>query len=62
MNSFLPRRGTRNAKALVKALPTVRDHTSDQLNEEGDEYIPKEFDEEDMNHDNSTPSHTQLQA
>ncbi|KAJ5429621.1 Chromatin-remodelling complex RSC SWI/SNF subunit Rsc7/Swp82 [Penicillium cf. griseofulvum] len=32
-------------KALVKALPTVRDHTSDQLNEEGDEYIPKEFDE-----------------
>jgi hypothetical protein len=32
-------------KSLVKALPTVRDHTSDQLNEEGDEYIPKEFDE-----------------
>ncbi|KAJ5490089.1 Chromatin-remodelling complex RSC SWI/SNF subunit Rsc7/Swp82 [Penicillium expansum] len=32
-------------KTLVKALPTVRDHTSDQLNEEGDEYIPKEFDE-----------------
>ncbi|CAG7967572.1 unnamed protein product [Penicillium salamii] len=32
-------------KSLVKALPTVRDHTSDQLNPEGDEYIPKEFDE-----------------
>lgn len=33
------------SKTLVKALPTVRDHTSDQLNEEGDEYIPKEFDD-----------------
>lgn len=32
-------------KGLVKALPTVRDHTSDQLNEAGDEYIPKEFDD-----------------
>ncbi|KAJ5160334.1 uncharacterized protein N7482_007338 [Penicillium canariense] len=32
-------------KTLVKALPTVRDHTSDQLNDEGDEYIPKEFDD-----------------
>ena len=29
----------------VKALPTVRDHTSDQLGPEGDEYIPREFDE-----------------
>ncbi|OQD68697.1 hypothetical protein PENDEC_c032G02291 [Penicillium decumbens] len=36
---------TTPTKSLVKALPTVRDHTSDQLNEEGDEYIPKEFDE-----------------
>ncbi|KAJ5246813.1 hypothetical protein N7468_001796 [Penicillium chermesinum] len=36
---------TTPTKTLVKALPTVRDHTSDQLNEEGDEYIPKEFDE-----------------
>ncbi|KAJ6120068.1 hypothetical protein N7523_004348 [Penicillium sp. IBT 18751x] len=36
---------TTPSKTLVKALPTVRDHTSDQLNEEGDEYIPKEFDE-----------------
>lgn len=30
---------------MVKALPTVRDHTTDQLNADGDEYIPKEFDE-----------------
>ncbi|EAW07777.1 putative nuclear localization protein [Aspergillus clavatus NRRL 1] len=30
---------------VIKALPTVRDHTTDQLNDEGDEYIPKEFDE-----------------
>lgn len=36
---------TTPTKTTVKALPTVRDHTSDQLNEEGDEYIPKEFDE-----------------
>lgn len=36
---------TTPTKSLVKALPTVRDHTSDQLNEEGDEYIPKEFDD-----------------
>lgn len=39
-----PEKTTPN-KAQVKALPTVRDHTSDQLNEEGDEYIPKEFDD-----------------
>jgi hypothetical protein len=29
----------------LKALPTVRDHTTDQLNPEGDEYIPREFDD-----------------
>lgn len=29
----------------VKALPTVRDHTTDQLNPEGDEYIAREFDD-----------------
>jgi len=29
----------------VKALPTVRDHTTDQLNQEGDEYIAREFDD-----------------
>lgn len=32
-------------KTVVKALPTVRDHTTDQLNPEGDEYIPREYDE-----------------
>ncbi|KAJ5098851.1 hypothetical protein N7532_005852 [Penicillium argentinense] len=36
---------TTPTKTLVKALPTVRDHTSDQLNDEGDEYIAKEFDD-----------------
>lgn len=30
----------------VKALPTVRDHTTDQLGAEGDEYIPREYDEQ----------------
>ena len=29
----------------MKALPTVRDHTTDQLSPEGDEYIPREYDE-----------------
>lgn len=33
------------AKTVVKALPTVRDHTTDQLNPEGDEYIPREYDD-----------------
>ncbi|KAI4164745.1 MAG: hypothetical protein LQ342_001720 [Letrouitia transgressa] len=32
-------------KTVVKALPTVRDHTTDQLNPEGDEYIPRERDD-----------------
>ncbi|KZF26286.1 hypothetical protein L228DRAFT_9065 [Xylona heveae TC161] len=32
-------------KTVVKALPTVRDHTTDQLNPERDEYIPREYDE-----------------
>ncbi|BCS09887.1 hypothetical protein ALUC_30704S [Aspergillus luchuensis] len=40
-----PDKTTPTKTTLVKALPTVRDHTTDQLNEEGDEYIPKEFDE-----------------
>ena len=30
--------------AVLKAFPTVRDHTTDQLNAAGDEYIPREFD------------------
>ncbi|KAH6678449.1 chromatin remodelling complex Rsc7/Swp82 subunit-domain-containing protein [Halenospora varia] len=32
-------------KTVIKALPTVRDHTTDQLGAEGDEYIPREYDE-----------------
>lgn len=38
-------KATPSKTTLIKALPTVRDHTTDQLNEQGDEYIPKEFDE-----------------
>ncbi|KAI8954397.1 chromatin remodelling complex Rsc7/Swp82 subunit-domain-containing protein [Xylaria longipes] len=36
---------TTPSKTTLKALPTVRDHTTDQLNEAGDEYIPRETDE-----------------
>ncbi|OBT89270.1 hypothetical protein VE02_02556 [Pseudogymnoascus sp. 03VT05] len=36
---------TTPSKPVVKALPTVRDHTTDQLGPEGDEYIPREYDE-----------------
>jgi hypothetical protein len=32
-------------KSTLKALPTVRDHTTDQLNPTGDEYLPREIDE-----------------
>ncbi|CZT05268.1 related to nuclear localization protein NPL6 [Rhynchosporium agropyri] len=32
-------------KTVIKALPTVRDHTTDQLGPGGDEYIPREYDE-----------------
>ena len=32
-------------KTTLKALPTVRDHTTDQLSETGDEYVPREIDE-----------------
>jgi hypothetical protein len=32
-------------KTVIKALPTVRDYTTDQLGPEGDEYIPREYDE-----------------
>lgn len=32
-------------KTVLKALPTVRDHTTDQLSPEGDEYVPREYDE-----------------
>jgi Chromatin remodelling complex Rsc7/Swp82 subunit len=40
-----PTKTTPSKGAVLKALPTVRDHTTDQLNEQGDEYIPREFDE-----------------
>jgi len=36
--------GSATKPAVVKALPTVRDHTTDQLGPEGDEYIPREID------------------
>ncbi|XWW92987.1 hypothetical protein V2A60_000915 [Cordyceps javanica] len=36
---------TTPTKSTLKALPTVRDHTTDQLNQAGDEYIPREVDE-----------------
>ncbi|CCX34155.1 chromatin remodelling complex Rsc7/Swp82 subunit-domain-containing protein [Pyronema domesticum] len=40
-----PPKPTPPKPATVKALPTVRDHTTDQLTPEGDEYIPRETDE-----------------
>ncbi|KAJ5047512.1 uncharacterized protein L3040_003336 [Drepanopeziza brunnea f. sp. 'multigermtubi'] len=39
-----PPKGT-PSRTVIKALPTVRDHTTDQLGPEGDEYIPREYDE-----------------
>jgi len=36
---------TTPTKSTLKALPTVRDHTTDQLNPAGDEYIPREVDD-----------------
>ncbi|KAI0202378.1 chromatin remodelling complex Rsc7/Swp82 subunit-domain-containing protein [Astrocystis sublimbata] len=36
---------TTPTKTTLKALPTVRDHTTDQLNEARDEYLPRETDE-----------------
>ncbi|PHH76809.1 hypothetical protein CDD83_4209 [Cordyceps sp. RAO-2017] len=36
---------TTPTKSTLKALPTVRDHTTDQLNPSGDEYLPREIDE-----------------
>lgn len=36
---------TTPTKSTLKALPTVRDHTTDQLNPAGDEYLPREVDE-----------------
>jgi hypothetical protein len=31
--------------SVIKALPTMRDHTTNQLGPEGDEYVPREYDE-----------------
>ncbi|KAI0479022.1 chromatin remodelling complex Rsc7/Swp82 subunit-domain-containing protein [Xylariaceae sp. FL0804] len=36
---------TTPTKTTLKALPTVRDHTTDQLGPSGDEYIPRESDD-----------------
>lgn len=36
--------GSGSKPTVLKALPTVRDHTTDQLGPEGDEYIPREID------------------
>lgn len=36
--------GSATKPPVVKALPTVRDHTTDQLGAEGDEYLPREID------------------
>jgi hypothetical protein len=40
-----PSKSTPTKPTVIKALPTVRDHTTDQLNAEGDEYLPRETDE-----------------
>ncbi|KAK5164967.1 uncharacterized protein LTR77_009632 [Saxophila tyrrhenica] len=36
--------GSATKPTVIKALPTVRDHTTDQLGPGGDEYIPRETD------------------
>ncbi|QIX02209.1 hypothetical protein AMS68_007726 [Peltaster fructicola] len=47
-NQSSPQRtpGSATKPAVVKALPTVRDHTTDQLNDERDEYIYREVDQD----------------
>ncbi|KPI38871.1 Chromatin structure-remodeling complex subunit rsc7 [Cyphellophora attinorum] len=40
-----PPRTTPQKPTTLKALPTVRDHTTDQLGPEGDEYVARDFDE-----------------
>lgn len=37
--------GSTTKPPVIKALPTVRDHTTDQLGPQGDEYIPREIDD-----------------
>ncbi|KAL9010276.1 MAG: hypothetical protein Q9173_004774 [Seirophora scorigena] len=44
-NHSSPPKSTSTKSSVVKALPTVRDHTTDQLSPEGDEYVPRERDE-----------------
>lgn len=41
--------GSATKPSVVKALPTVRDHTTDQLKPEGDEFVPREIDPEGEN-------------
>lgn len=41
----LPQKSTNTKSAVVRALPTVRGHTTDQLTAEQDEYLPREYDE-----------------
>ena len=38
--------GSATKSATIKALPTVRDHTTDQLSPSGDEYVPREIDQD----------------
>jgi hypothetical protein len=40
-----PSRTTPQKGSTLKALPTVRDHTTDQLGPEGDEYVARDFDD-----------------
>lgn len=40
-----PPRTTPQKTTTLKALPTVRDHTTDQLGPEGDEYVARDFDD-----------------
>lgn len=41
-----PPQSTPSSSRVVKPLPTSRDHTTDQLNPEKDEYLPREIDED----------------
>ena len=43
-NQPSPTKSLPSKAPVIKALPTVRDHTTDQLTPQGDEYIPREHD------------------
>lgn len=45
-NQASPPRSTPSSNRVIKALPTSRDHTTDQLNAEKDEFLPREIDED----------------